>query len=77
MDQEFFTNLLPGLMKVHQYSVGGYFGEIAILGNGLRAAGIYCDEDTDFAVISKKYENDFLFLYRAQHKEKEQILRAF
>ncbi len=77
LDQEFFQNILPGQMKVFQYSTGGYFGEIAILGNGLRAAGIYCDEDSDFAVISKKYEDDFLFLYRAQNKEKESLLRTF
>lgn len=77
MDVEFLTYLLPGQMKVHQYGVGGYFGEIAILGNGLRAAGIYCDEDSDFAVISKKYENDFLFLYKAQNQDKENALKAF
>ena len=77
LDQEFFQHILPGQMKVFQYSTGGYFGEIAILGNGLRAAGIYCDEDSDFAVISKKYEDDFLFLYRAQNKEKETLLRTF
>ena len=77
LDEEFIMNLLPGLMRVHQIGVGGYFGEIAILGNGLRAAGIYCDEDSEFAVISKKYENDFLFLYRAQNKEKELTLKQF
>lgn len=76
MDGEFFANLLPGQMKVHQYSTGGYFGEIAILGNGMRAAGIYCDEETDFAVLSKKSENDFVFLFRAQNKDQDTLLRA-
>lgn len=76
MDSEFFTNLLPGQMKVHQYSDGGYFGEIAILGNGMRAAGIYCDEETDFAVLSKKSENDFVFLFRAQNKDQDTLLRS-
>lgn len=74
---EFFHKLFQGQMKVFEYSKGGYFGEVAILEDGKRAAGIYCDEDCDFAVISKKYEDDFLFLYRAQNKEKEMLIRTF
>lgn len=65
MDKEFMDNYMPRVKRVHHYTKGGYFGELAIIKGGIRKAGIYCTEDTEFAVLSKKYENDFLFLYKA------------
>lgn len=75
IDLDFFDHLFPRIDRVFQYSAGGTFGEIAILRGGIRAAGIYCDEETEFAVIQKKKDNDFLFLYRALQKEREAILK--
>ena len=74
-DLDFFDHLFPRVDRVFQYSAGGTFGEIAILRGGIRTAGIYCDEETEFAVIQKKKDNDFLFLYRALQKEREAILK--
>ena len=74
-DLDFFDHLFPRLDRVFQYGPGGCFGEIAILQAGIRAAGIFCDEETEFAIISKKTDNDFLFLYKAINKEKDKVLK--
>ena len=74
VEKDFLDNLFPVYNKVHEYGVGGTFGEIAILEGGYRKAGIFCDKDTEFAVITKNNENDFLFLYRALQKDKEKAL---
>lgn len=75
-DYEFVSNLFPSQLRVFQYGAGGEFGELALLEGGIRKAGIYCDEDCEFAVLTKRQDDDFLFIYRARQRDKESILKS-
>lgn len=77
IDQETFKLIFPHLQVVWSYSAGGSFGELAILKGGIRRAGIYCTQDTEFGVLSKSGENTFEYLYKALQKDKEDALKYF
>jgi CRP-like cAMP-binding protein len=64
LTMELVSRLFPIWLDVLHMPTGASFGEIALLQNCTRQAGIYCLEDCEFATISKKGESDFEYLIK-------------
>lgn len=64
LSEELINHVLPNVKRVHSFHSGEYFGEIAFLRKEPRTATIICSETTEIAVITRKYEEDFLLIYK-------------
>jgi CRP-like cAMP-binding protein len=69
--------IFPRWKGVANIGPGGSFGEIALLENCARMATIYCSEDCEFAIITKRKEADFEFLMGLEQKALKRFISNF
>lgn len=74
---DFLELLFPKWKRLLNLTAGFSFGEIALIQRSARQATIYCDEDTEFAVISKRNDQEFENIIKREKNAIESFLRSF